>query len=121
MIKRKFITLLLLVSILLTCLSGCAKVVRTETTVVEATVVDTYHKAAWMQPIWNGKFFSYIFYSAEYKVTLQYENYKITVDDESLYRTYKDNIGAIVECNLVTTYYDDDTSKTELKWENNNQ
>lgn len=120
MIKRKFIILLLLVLILTTCLPGCAKVVRTETKVVEATVVDTHHKSAWTQLVWNGKFYTHIYHSAQYKVTLQYEDYEITVDDDNLYHKYKDNIGSTVECNLVTTYYDNGTSKTKLEWESNN-
>lgn len=119
MVKRKFIILLLLITILTTCLPGCKKVLRTETKVVEATVVETYHRGAWMQPIWNGKFYTYIHHSAKHEVTLKYENYKITVDNQDLYNKCKNNIGSTVECNLVTTYYDDGTTKTKLKWEKN--
>ena len=120
MTKRKFITFILVAIMSIFCLSGCKKAVHAETTVVKATVVDTYHKSAWMQSVYNGKGFTYIRHPAKYNVTLQYEDYEVTVNNQKLYNQYKDNIGAIVECNLVTTYYDDGTSETKLKWENNN-
>lgn len=115
MIKRKFISMVVFIVLLITCLSGCAKVVKTEIIVVDATVVDVYYKGVWMQPIWVGKKFIYIFHPAQYNVTLQYEDYKTTVDNLDLYNKYKDNIGGQVECNLVTTYYDDGTIKTTLE------
>ena len=120
MIKRKFITLLLLVSILITCLPGCAKVVKTETTVVEATVIDTHYRGMWLQPVICGKVTTFITHPAKHNVKLQYKDYETTVNNKDLYDQYKDNIGAIVECNLVTTYYDDGTSETKLEWENDN-
>lgn len=117
MLKRKFIYVLLLAMLLVICLPGCTKVVETETVVVDATVVDVYYEAAWVQPVWTGKFFAYITHSARYEVTLQYEDYKTTVNNSDLYNKYKDNIGGQVKCNLVTTYYDDDTVKITLEWD----
>ena len=120
MVKRKFIALLVLVLMLFTCLPGCAKVIDTKSTVVEAIVVDTHHKSAWTQRIYTGKTWIIRHHRAKYQVMLKYKDYKTTIDNKDLYDQYKDNIGAIVECNLVTTYYDDGTIKTELEWENNN-
>lgn len=119
MIKRKFITFILVAIMSIFCLSGCS-VVSTETTSVEATVVDTYHQPAWTQPILVGKAVSFIYHPAQYKVTMTYKDYILTVNNEELYYAYTNNIGATVKCNLVTTYWDDGTAVTELKWENKN-
>ncbi len=117
MIKRKFITFILVIIMSIFCLTGCAKVIQTETKIVNATVVETYHKAAWTQYVWTGKVLIPIYHKAKYEVTLQYKDYKIIVDNQDLYNQCKDSIGTLVECNLVTTYYDDGTSETKLKWE----
>lgn len=121
MTKRKFITFILVAIMSIFCLSGCKKAIHTETTVVEATVVDIYHKNSWTQYVWTGKTMTVIYHKAKYKVTLQYVDYKTTVDNKDLYDQCKDNIGAIVECNLVTTYYEDGTAEIKLKWENSNE
>ena len=36
------------------CLSGCAKVEKTETISVQAKIVDTYHSGMWLQPVRSG-------------------------------------------------------------------
>lgn len=117
MVKRKFIYILLLIVLLVVCLSGCAKVIDTETIVVDATVVDVYYRGAYTQILPTGKSCMIVHHPAQYFVTLQYEDYKIRVNNEGLYNRYKDNIGGQVECNLVTRYYDNDTTKTTLEWD----
>lgn len=109
-----------LIVIMLLCLVGCAELINTETQEVDATVTDVYYKGAWAQPMWTGKTMMLIPHPAQYKVTFEYENVTLTVDDADIYDYYKDNIGATVKCDLVTEYYDDGTVRQTLKLKEKN-
>ena len=108
---KKFIILLFLFSIFLT---GCAKLVSTESEVVEAEVVATYHRGVMILPQQVGKITTLITYPARYEVTVQYNNTKTIIKSQELYEQVK--IGDKVSCNLITKYYDDNSVEKELEW-----
>ena len=68
-----------------------------------------------MVPIRSGKITTWIRHPAKYCVTVTYGHISTTRDSQAFYNKYKDNIGAIIECELITTYYDDGTSKQTLR------
>ena len=111
----KKIFILLLTIILLIFCTGCAEAISEDRIEVEATVTSIYHKEAWLQPIYNGKSFTYVPHPARWEVTFTYKEYSVTIDDKTVYDLYKE--GDLVICVLITTYYDNGTSETKLKYE----
>ena len=110
-----------LIAVILLCFVGCAKLINTETQEVDATVTDVHYRCAWTQMVWSGKVMIPIIHPAEYKVTFTYQNVTLTVNDKNLYDSYKDNIGTIVKCDLITKYYDNGNIHLALKLKENNK
>lgn len=108
---KKLIVLLVLFSILLT---GCAKLISTESETVEAEVVDTYHRNMMILPRKIGNATIMTTYPARYEVTVQYNDIKTTIKSQELYEQVK--VGDKVSCNLITKYYDDNSIEKELEW-----
>lgn len=110
---NSIILILLLVTLMF---SGCAELVRSETTTVEAVVTDTYHRNAWMQPIRAGKVTTFVRHPAKNCVVVEYEEVTLTINDIDMYEQYKDKIGTTIQCELIVDYYDDGTCKRHLKF-----
>lgn len=108
---KKLTVLLVLFSILLT---GCAKLLNTESETVEAEVVDTYHRNMMILPRKVGNITIMTTYPARYEVTIQYNNIKTTIKSQELYERVK--VGDKVSCTLITKYYDDNSIEQELEW-----
>ena len=108
---KKLIILFLIFTIFLT---GCAKLINTESEVVEAEVVYTYHRDVMILPRRVGKITIMTTYPARYEVTVQYNNIKTIIKSQELYEQVK--IGDKVSCNLITKYYDNNSIEKELEW-----
>ena len=115
----KRIILLVLTGIFLLTLVGCAKVINTETITVDATVIETSHRGAWIQPVVAGKFRTFITHPEQNIVKIQYEDIVISVNDKELYNYYKDRNGETIKCNLITKYFDNNTTYTYLEVKEN--
>ena len=102
MIKRIF-SLILVLSLLL--LTGCAEVVRIDTEIVEATVVDTYYRPSWIQPIVVGKVSSMMMHPATYRVSLEYKEETYTLNSKDSYDICKDLKGEKIPCKLKIAEY----------------
>lgn len=89
-------------------LVGCAKVIKTETKVVEATIIEVDR-----DPIRTiGK----VTHPADYDILIRYEDVETWIDvSRSEYNEYKDLVGTTIEVNLVIDYYDDNTIKRCLR------
>jgi hypothetical protein len=109
------IFIIALITVVLLCFTGCAELINTETKEVDAAITDVYYKGAWVQPISTGKSMIMITHPAQYKVTFEYEDVTLTVDNKKLYDFCKDNIGATAKCNLIIEYYDDGTVHKTLE------
>lgn len=94
--------------------SGCAKVVSTEQATVQVKIVDEDYSGAWMQPIYNGKTWTYIHYSAQYEITVEYNGVNYTIDNYSTYNKYCDKVGEYANGILETKTYDDGTVKSKI-------
>lgn len=105
--KKKVLIFLSLLMLSIS-LVGCGKeVVNTETEEVEVTIVDSYYSPPWNQPIWTGKFFTYVRRPAKYQITIEYDGVEYNIYGSELYETYKNRIGDTVIGILEITYYDD--------------
>ena len=113
---QKIITLTLVLFIIILTFAGCAKLIRSDETIVDATIVDTYHKNAWIQPMRVGKVTTFINHPAKHCVVVEYDGIKLTINDREIYQQYKDQIGQTIKCKLITDYYDDNTCKQYLKF-----
>ena len=111
----KKIVSIVLIAIMLLCMVSCAELINTETQEVDAVITDVYYKGAWVQPISTGKSIIMVTHPAQYKVTFEYEDVTLTVDNKKLYDFCKDNIGATARCNLIIDSYDDGTVRKTLK------
>lgn len=111
----KKIVSITLIAVLLICCTGCSELINIETKEVDAVIADVYYKSAWVQPISTGKTMIMVTHPAQYKVTFEYEDVTLTVNNKKLYDFCKDNIGATVKCNLIIGYYDDGTVRKTLE------
>jgi uncharacterized lipoprotein YehR (DUF1307 family) len=91
-------------------LVGCAKVVKTETKVVEATIIEVDCDPAMKVGT--------AFEPADYDILLKYEDVETWIDvSRSEYDKYEDLVGTTIKVNLVIIYYDDGIIKQYLEIE----
>ena len=107
-IKNKIFTILLL-TILGFNLVGCAKCINTEYSNVEVTIVDKYHHGMWMQPMHVGKVTTYVTHPSVWRIIVEYNGVKYTIDNSDTYKKYKDKIGQKTIGKLEIDTYDDGT------------
>ena len=82
-----------------------------------AVVYDQYYKPTYMQPVRVGKVTSFITHPAQYYTYVSYGDMKETFSGAGIYRQYKK--GDTIVCELITTYYDDNTVSYKLKYKEN--
>ena len=113
---KKLFAILLAILLVLT-FAGCAEVKEQNSILVSAILVDTHYKGMWIQHIISGKTITMITHPADYDLIFKYEGkrYNLDVDSET-YNTYKNAVGQEFDMELVTTVYDDDTTKTTLRF-----
>lgn len=105
---------LLLLTILIFSLVGCAKCISTEYQDVEVVVIDAFHRAMWIQPVWTGKMMMAITHPAVYQITVKYNGVEYTIGSSDTYNKYKDKIGKTVIGKLEIKTYDDGTVKYNI-------
>ena len=111
----KKILCILLSVVLMFSLVGCAEIIDTKTEVVEATITDVDRDPMWIQPIKAGKVTTFITHPADYDICLKYNDIEEWLDVSSEeYDMYEDLVGTTIKVNLVTDYYDDNTTKRYL-------
>ena len=113
--RLRFVALLILIAVIVS-LTGCAKLTDTREEVVEATIVDTYHKGAWVHVMVIGKSIIPVSHPAKYEVTLKYNEIQTTIDNSDLYSICHGKNGTTIQCNLITKSYDDGSVKQFLEW-----
>ena len=112
MLKRLFALILLLV--LLLTITGCAKLISTETEKVDVLITETNYQHAWSQPVIVNKVITLIHHPAQYEVTVKYDGIEYTLDDETYYKAYKDRVGETITGTLEIQTYDDSTIKKKI-------
>lgn len=111
--KKKFLALLCFIMLTIS-LVGCAEVVNSERQEVDVVIVDSYHRGAWLQPMYNGKFTTYITHPAVYQITVTYNDIEYTISSQALYNTYKNRIGQTVTGILEIKQYDNGRVTQEI-------
>ena len=102
---KKIICFCLLVVCVL--LVSCAELVSEETIQVEATITEVDRDA----PRMIGK----IITPPDFDIYFEYDGLKGSWDvNRKTYDLYKDKMGDIIKCNLITRTYDDGTIKKRL-------
>lgn len=108
-----------LILLMLLAITSCAKVVKTEEQTVKATVVDAYHRGQMIQPytiiINNHPHVQTRIIPAVNRITIKYGIIEENINSRTLYNQYKDSIGAEIDAVLITTYFDNDTTKQRLE------
>ena len=110
---KKIISILATVCLMFS-LVGCAKVINTEYQEVEVKVVDSYHRAMWIQPVRAGKVTTYVTHPAVYKITVEYNGVEYSVSGSDTYNKYKNCIGSTTTGTLEINTYDDGTIKYDI-------
>ena len=111
--KKKL--LLVLLSCLL--LTGCNKVVHTEKTKVEVTIVNSYHQDKITYPHYNTSTKTWTTKVHQYEenyVYVEYDGMEYTLSGEQYYRQFGHRIGEEVGAYLITKTYEDGTTKQEI-------
>lgn len=109
---RKRITMVAMV-VLAIILTGCAKCVRTETT-VQVEVVDTYYQKSYVQPIVVAGHCSMIVYPESYGIMVEYEGREYMIEGEDTYRKCSGRIGESVDATLETKTYSDGSKEQQI-------
>lgn len=104
MVIKRF---LLAVSLSCLLLSGCKKLVSTTNYTVQVKVVDEYHRARYITPVFNGKTTTMITHPAVYQITVEYEDVDYTISDYEIYNKYSNQIGEYATGILEVRKYDD--------------
>ena len=99
---------MLFVLIMALTLNGCAKVIKTETTVVDVLVIEIDYDPLMLV---GG-----IIIPADYAILLRYENFDDWVDiSRDEYIKYKNLVDTFIEAKLIVVYYDDGTIEQHIE------
>lgn len=109
--KKYFLLFLLIFTF---CLSGCAKVVSTETKDVEVLVTEKYYRGAYVSPVSTGKTVTLVTYPSVYKITVEYNGVEYTLKGSDTYNKYKNMVGQNAMAVLEITAYDDGEIKEKI-------
>lgn len=112
MFKKK---LIILISLLFTIfLVGCGRNLETKTIeTVTLSVVDTYHRNSWAQPIMVGKAMSTIFHPEQNVVEFEHNGYDFEVNNREVYDHCKDRKS--VQAKIYKNTYDNGDIEYSLK------
>lgn len=103
----KKVLYILFAIIMIPALGGCAKIVNTETKVVEAAIIEVDRDPM----IIAGK----TCIPPDYDILLKYGDIETWVDvSRSEYYKYESLVGTNIEVNFIVEYYDDDSIKQYL-------
>lgn len=116
---KRLVSILLLLIIILS-LASCAKCVKTEISEVDVEFVEAYYKAdsTYVVPmkIGNIRTTQIRKHPNKYIVVVKYEGKEYTFNDYDFFQRYEyTEQGNKITMNWVTKYYDDNTTKSELK------
>ena len=109
--KRKLLLIIFGISLLLT---GCTKEINRETTSAMATVESVDYRPMWMQPMYINKTTTFITHPADWDTVINHNGVSYNLDNSSIYNYCLDKIGKEVAIELLTIYYDDGTTHTEV-------
>lgn len=104
-----FVLMMLLFS-----LTGCAKCISTETSIVQVKVVDKYYRVEHRTPVYNGKTIMWVNSPAVYSITVEYEDNQYTVSGGATYNKYSNRIGEYVNGTLQIRKYDNGSVKCKI-------
>lgn len=111
----KKLIILTLTIVLIFSLTSCKEVDIYRHEKVEATIIDTQFKPAWIQLMPTGKTMMHIPHPAQYNVYFEYEGYRLHVDSKEVYDEIVENkLTKYTVCKL-TTIYTDGTSDIRLE------
>ena len=111
---RKRILTFLVFMIMISSLTGCAKLVNKECKNVEVNIVDEYHRGMYMTTVFNGKTTTMITHPAVYRITVEYNGVEYTISGSDTYNKYKEKVGQTATGTLEIRTYDDGTVKYDI-------
>lgn len=114
-IKNK-ILVLLLSTILIFNIVGCAKCISTEYENVEVNIVEEYYKPSYTTLIYNAllKIPMIQTHSAIYRITVEYNGVKYIISGSDTYLKYKDKINQTAIGKLEIKTYNDGTVRYDI-------
>ena len=100
-------------------LVGCGpEITSTKTSKVEATIIDTYHRSAYMSFVRSGKTNIPVRHPERSTITLSYDNGTFEIDcTTEQYEDFTNSLNCTITCTLVEDYYDDGTIKRSITLE----
>jgi hypothetical protein len=113
--RLRFTALLILIAIVVS-LTGCAKIIDTQTETVEATIVETRFYAGYYTPIKSGNTTIMQWHAPRYYTTLRYNDITEDIYGSELYSICHGKDGDTIQCSLITETYDNGTVKQYLEW-----
>ena len=114
MYRRKFKILSCVVSLLIVifCFVSCTRTTHTEAQEIEAIITGVYYEDKWSELILIGQFSTS---EQNQDESLTHYSITLTVGDKDIYDYYKEKIGTVVKCDLITEYYKDGSIQQTVK------
>lgn len=103
---KKVVLCVLITILMIMVLSGCAKVISSESKEVEVTITDTYKRGSYTTFIHSGKSMIPITHAATYKIYVSYDGTEYSISGSKTYHAFKDKVGKKVKAISVTNTYD---------------
>lgn len=114
MSKKRKISIILALVLTMIFVSGCAKCIDTQYSTVEVKVVDEHYEKEYLIPRHDGEKVVWMYMSAVYKITVEYNNADYVISGRDTYDKYSDKIGECTTGTLETKSYDDGTVKYRI-------
>lgn len=111
-LKKSIKALVIICLIIL--LSGCTKCINTSYKNVKVKIADEYYRKAYYFPAFTGKVMMMVHRPAAYRITIEYNGTKYTINDRDIYEKYKDKIGENAIGVLEIREYDNGTTKYNI-------
>lgn len=111
---KKVIVILLIATMSIFALCGCAKCISTEYENVEVNIVGEYHRGMYVTPLIVGKLITTQTHPAVYQINVEYNGIEYTINGSDTYNKYKDKVGNTVIGTLEIRTYDDGSVRYDI-------
>ena len=103
---KKFAFVMAMV-LILSALSGCAKVVSTETYEAPVRILSVDYRPAYSTPMKVGKVMSVMTHPADYDVVVEYNGVEYELDSRDSYKAAENNVGSAMQAVIEKVRYED--------------
>ena len=111
---NKLVVLFMVAMLCMCILTACKKCISKDYETETVKIVDEYHRGHYVTPVRCGKSFTMVSHPAVYRITVEYEGNKYSINDEETYMKYSTKIDSETKAIFYVKTYDDGSKKYYL-------